>query len=78
MKGKYIMCKLLNTSDYKVLPENQILNLKFLQNDLKKKDYLKYLLFKIQMGIRLQDLRLHAGFRKFFINSPRIDRIHPP
>ena len=94
MKGKYIMHKLLNTSDFEVRSREQSLNLNFLQNDLKKKDYLKYLLLKMQTDIRLrlikhpllkmesrirlQDLRLHTGFRKFFINSPIIDHFKPP
>ncbi len=80
--------------DFKMNSRNQALNLKFLQNDLKKNDYLenpllkmeadsqlkskRYLILKIKIYVRLQNLRSRTGLPKFFTDPPKINHVKPP
>ena len=54
------MYKLLNSPDFEMPLKDWALNLKFLQNDLKKKDCLKYTILKMK-----QDFRLKSNFYPF-------------
>ncbi len=68
------MCETLNMYNLAVLRKNLFLKIKTdIRLTLKK-----YPLVKMQTDIQLQNLRPLTGFRKFFINPPETDRIHPP
>lgn len=73
------MFSTLQLSDFRSLLKYQIIYFGIFKDDLQKRDQcLKYSLLKMQGDVRLRNFGLHTGFRKFFINSPRIDRAQPP
>ena len=67
------MYKLFDISDFEMHLNNQALNSKFLQNNLKKKDCLRHPLLKMEADIRLQSKE-----NSFLKNQLEPNHIKPP
>ena len=68
------MSVLLNVYDSAILRKSLFLKIK---TDIRR-TLKEYPLVEMQTDVRSRNLRLCMRFRKFFINPPGIDQIHPP